>query len=223
MDENKIILTAADDNAICVRDSSFLLSKGASLYADGDYKTATEYYRLAAAMGDDQAVANLGYVYLYGRETEPNLSLAMGYFKIAAGMDNADGAYKLGDIYGSDKWGVKNTELSVYYYRMAAAIIIDGQCDPDNVIECEKLKEYPSLCFALGREMSLQGNMATNLSVSYQFLLLAEKGYEMGIASGMSYYNDCLLGVRELMGNAQYDIVREDYDRIFDYEDDGDK
>ena len=98
MSENKIVLTPADEKAISARDAVFLLNKGAALYAKGDYKTATEYYRLAAAMGDDQAIANLGYVYLYGRATEPNLSIAMGYFKIAAAMDNVDGAYKLGDI-----------------------------------------------------------------------------------------------------------------------------
>ena len=212
MSENKIVLTPADEKAISARDAVFLLNKGAALYAKGDYKTATEYYRLAAAMGDDQAIANLGYVYLYGRATEPNLSIAMGYFKIAAAMDNVDGAYKLGDIYGSDKWGVIDTELSLYYYRMAAALLIDGQCDPDNVIECDSLKGYPSLCFALGREMSLKGKMATNLSVSYQFLKLAEIGYKTALAAGMDYYGGCLAAVEELLNDVQYDMVRDKFD-----------
>ena len=140
------------------------------------------------------------------------MSIAMGYFKIAAAMDNVDGAYKLGDIYGSDKWGVIDTELSLYYYRMAAALLIDGQCDPDNVIECDSLKGYPSLCFALGREMSLKGNMATNLSVSYQFLKLAEIGYKTALAAGMDYYGGCLAAVEELLNDMQYDMVRDKFD-----------
>lgn len=215
MSENKFVLTTADENAISVRDSDFLLNKGADLYAKGDYRTATEYYRLAAVMGDDQAIANLGYVYLYGRAVEPNLSIAMGYFKIAAGRNNIDGAYKLGDIYGSDKWCVKDTEMSLYYYRMAAALLIDGQCDPNNVIECDCLKEYPSLCFALGREMSVQGHVATNLSLSYQFLKLAEAGYKIALLSGIDFYGDCLSAVKELLNDSQYDLIRDKYDNAF--------
>lgn len=124
--ENKITLSAADENAIMARDDVYLLNKGAALYSKGDYKSGAEYYRLAAAMGNAQAVANLGYVYLYGRGIEPNLSVAMAYFKIAAKRNNADGAYKLGDIHSSDKWGVKDTELSVYYYRLAASLLSTG-------------------------------------------------------------------------------------------------
>lgn len=215
--ENKITLSAADENAIMARDDVYLLNKGAALYSKGDYKSGAEYYRLAAAMGNDQAIANLGYVYLYGRGIEPNLSVAMAYFKIAAKRNNADGAYKLGDIHSSDKWCVKDTELSVYYYRLAASLIIDGECDQDEVIYSEKLKSYPSLCFAMGREMSVQGNMATNLGVSYQFLKLAEVGYELELAAGHGFYEGCLAGVKELLSDPQYDVVREEYDGILDF------
>lgn len=100
---------------------------------------------------------------------------------------------------------------------MAADLLIDGQCDPGNVIECDRLKEYPSLCFALGREMSVQGNMATDLGVSYQFLKLAEVGYELELAAGHGFYEGCLAGVKELLSDPQYDVVREEYDGILDF------
>lgn len=86
-------------NAVSLEDSNYINGKGAKLYCGGRYKSAVEYYRLAAAMGNVQATANLGYCYLYGRDIEPNLSLAIAYFKIASVNDNIDAAYKLGDIY----------------------------------------------------------------------------------------------------------------------------
>ena len=159
MSENKIVLTPADEKAISARDAVFLLNKGSALYAKGDYKNAGQPNIIALPRPwVTIRPLPISDMFIYtGRATEPNLSIAMGYFKIAAAMDNVDGAYKLGDIYGSDKWGVIDTELSLYYYRMAAALLIDGQCDPDNVIECDSLKGYPSLCFALGRGNVVEG------------------------------------------------------------------
>ena len=69
-------------------------------------------------MGDMNAVSNLGYCYLYGRDIEQNTSLAIAYFKTAAENGVIDAMYKLGDIYSSDKWNVKDVELSLYYYNM---------------------------------------------------------------------------------------------------------
>ncbi|MGT2715766.1 SEL1-like repeat protein [Streptococcus respiraculi] len=44
---------------------------------------------IAVLLGQDQALANLGYYYLYGRSVLPNLSLAMMYFKMAARSGNS--------------------------------------------------------------------------------------------------------------------------------------
>lgn len=98
-------LTAADMAAISKGDSDYINGKGAKHYSDEEYKLAVEYYHIGASMGNVDSISNLGYCYLYGRDIEQNISLAMAYFKVAADRKSADAAYKLGDIYGSDKWG----------------------------------------------------------------------------------------------------------------------
>ena len=61
MEENKFKLTNADLNALKSGDSNYLNSKGAKLYREENYKEAVEYYRIAAALGNIDAVSNLGY------------------------------------------------------------------------------------------------------------------------------------------------------------------
>lgn len=78
-------------------------------------------------------------------------------------MRNIDAAYKLGDIYSSDKWKLKNTEMSNYYYNMTAKCILDDDFSIENILDNEELRIYPSLCFALGRKMSISGSMSTNI------------------------------------------------------------
>ena len=213
MEKEKVALTAADFNAIEWHDSNYLNSKGAKQYIKEDYKTAVEYYHLAAAMGNPQAISNLGYCYLYGRDIEPNLSLAIAYFKIAARHDVVDAAYKLGDIYSRDKWGVRDRELSNYYYRMAASLIIDEEWEGNQVItKSYELEKYPSLCYALGREMAIGGAMNTDLDSAYQFLRKAETGYRRELMNGAVMYEQSYEGVQALLADAQFDEIRGKYE-----------
>lgn len=215
MNEKILTLTPADMNAVSLEDSNYINGKGAKLYCGGRYKSAVEYYRLAAAMGNVQAIANLGYCYLYGRDIEPNLSLAIAYFKIASVNDNIDAAYKLGDIYGSDKWGLKDVEMSVYYYRMAASFIIGDDWENATIAFCDSLQKYPSLCYALGREFSVKGNLSTDIEISYQFLKHAEKGYRIELANGNKMFEKSYAGVVELINDCQFDEIREKYDELY--------
>lgn len=212
-------LTQTDMVAIREGQKNYLTSKGASLYQDEDYLESVEYYRIAAAMGEIQAVSNLGYCYLYGRDIEANTSLAIAYFTIAANQGNIDAAYKLADIYGSDKWGVKDKELSVYYYNDAGSLLLgDDWGDGTAIVYCRQLQDYPSLCYALARETLPGGLMPTDLYVSYQFLKQAEKGYELALANGDSMYEESYNGVLELLKNSEYDVVRKEIDELFDEE-----
>ena len=139
-------LTATDRTAVDRGDSNYINNKGAALYREGTYAQAVEYYRLAAAMGNIHAVSNLGYCYLYGRDTEPDTQLAIAYFKTAAAGGDVDAAYKLGDIYSRDKWGLKDPEMSVYYYRMAASFIIDTPWENSYIITyCSRLRRTSSV------------------------------------------------------------------------------
>lgn len=206
---NKVVLSATDMECILLGDRIRINDKGACFYYDGDFACAVEYYRLAAAMGDTRAVSNLGYCYLYGRSIEPNLSLAIAYFQIAAKAKDVDAAYKLGDIYGSPKWGVMDKEKSVYYYTVAAETLMDSRwLDPDMVRWAKELQYYPSLCYALGRELSPGGNLCTDLECAYLFLKHAEKGYRTEIQNGAVMYENAYNGVLELLQNPQYNAFK---------------
>lgn len=217
---DNLTLTNTDLRAIELGDAGYINNKGASLYAPETYAKAVEYYRLAAAMGDAHAISNLGYCYLYGRDIEQNTSLAIAYFTLAALREDVDAAYKLGDIYSRDKWVEKDTELSVYYYRMAASRVIrrDWQ-DGFSILYCEALGRYPSLCYALGRELSRGGAMCTDLSCAYQFLKHAEVGYRRELANGAEFYRESYEGVLRLLADEQFNDVREQIDEAFDDED----
>ena len=128
--------------------------------------------------------------------------------------NNVDACYKLGDIYSSDKWGVKDSELSIYYYNKAACILLSDSWD--DLICCEELDEYPSLCFALGRELMPDGLMRTDVEAAYLFLKHAEKGYEKEIRNGADFYAKALSLVKERINNEIFDDIRDEYDSIYD-------
>ena len=225
--EKKFELTATDMIAIRDGANGYLTNKGATLYKEDTFSESVEYYRLAAAMGETHSISNLGYCYLYGRSIEPNTSLAIAYFTIAANQKDVDAAYKLGDIYGSDKWGVKDKELSIYYYSLAAELIIGNDwLRGENIIYQTQLQDFPSLAYAIARETFPGGSMSTNLKTSYQFLKHAEKGYEMALADGDTFYKDVYEGVKKMLKNEEYNIIREEIDKAFenyyDYEEDDD-
>jgi len=220
MNNNIFKLTATDNNAVLIGDSNYINNKGANLYRPGTYKEAVEYYRLGAAMGNVHSISNLGYCYLYGRDIDANLSLALAYFKIAALRKDVDAAYKLGDVYGSDKWGIKDKEMSIYYYRMAASYVLGTEWENGaGVTYCDELQRYPSLCYALGRELSRSGDMYTDIERAYQFLKHAEKGYKIELENGNDMYEKAYNGVVELLNDPQFDEIREQYDVLFDYRD----
>lgn len=216
--ENKYLLSTADFTAIEMQDSGFINDKGAHLYQQENFETSVEYYRLAAAMGNDIAISNLGYCYLYGRSIKQDITLAIAYFKIAAQKNNVDAAYKLGDIYASEKWNIQDKELSIYYYMKAVKTLIgESWIDRDNIVFLDELDLYPSLCFAMGREFSAEGDLLTNLDLAYQFLKHAEIGYEREINNGNIMYSKSLESVKNLLDNDEFVGVKEHYDLLFDF------
>lgn len=211
-------LTATDKKVVEENDSTYLLNKGAELYNKGEYEKAVEYYRLAATMGEEQAVTNLGYCYLYGRGIEANLDLAIAYFTIGANNCNVESLYKLGDIYGSDKWNLKDKELSNYYYKKAVTMLTDRDWEGVSIVYERVLQDFPSLAYAVARETFIDGSMPTNLETSYQFLNHAKLGYEKAIRNGETIYQANYEKVVEMLENSAYDEIREEYDWMFEEE-----
>lgn len=76
----------------------------------------------------------------------------------------------------------------------------------------DDLQEYPSLCFALGRELSLNGFMHTDIESAYQFLRQAEAGYKRKLRNGEEMYQKSYSAVCDLMADSQFDEIRDRFD-----------
>ncbi|MCR1889968.1 sel1 repeat family protein [Ligilactobacillus murinus] len=216
MATDKLRLTATDLTELTTCDDEYLLDKGANLYTLGKYEQAVEYYHLATTLGNAQAMANLGYCYLYGRHIKQNLDLALAYFKVAALKENIDAAYKLGDIYESDKWGIQDDELSEYYYHQAVSFILGTEHEKSELLGCyHKLQQYPSLCLALARKKIKNGISLTDFSEAYQLLKHAEIGYLHELNSGHDMYLKSYERVKHLLADQKFDLIRGKYDKLF--------
>lgn len=200
---NKVTLTKTDYDAIIKNNSGYILNKGANKYDPETYDEAVEYYHLAAAMGEAQAAANLGYCYLYGRSIEQNTSLAIGYFQIAAARGNVDALYKLGNIYSNDKFVEQDTELSLYYYELALEAIDDF---------FDVGMRYPSLYLSMAKEFMPDGALGTNLEKAYDYLETAREGYEIAIDDGAEHYKNALAETIKLLESDTFAKIREAQD-----------
>lgn len=206
-----IVLSDADFVAIRGKDSDFLLNKGADKYKD-NYEEAIEYYRLSAAMGNAQAISNLGYCYLYGRSVETNVSLALAYFTLAGDLGVIDALYKLGNIYSNDDFVDKDEELEKYYYEKAVDALVGSYSD---------YEEYPSLSLAVARETMEDGLFDTDLDRAYYLLKCAERGFKALIDEGEDFYEDHYAETLDLLEDKQFDEeVKDNYNAIYEYEED---
>ena len=206
-----VALSDADFVAIRGKDSDFLLNKGADKYGD-DYEESIEYYRLSAAMGNPQAISNLGYCYLYGRSIEPNVSLALAYFTIAADFGVIDALYKLGNIYSSDEFVDKDEELEKYYYEKAIDALLDSYAD---------YEDYPSLSLAVAKETMEDGLFDTDLDRAYFLLKCAENGFKKYIDNGDDFYEDHYAETLDLLEDKQFDDeIKDNYNQIYENEED---
>lgn len=214
--KNSCMLTPADFAALASKDDGYFNQKGARHYTMLNYTDAVQYYHIAAAMGNCDAISNLGYCYLYGRNMEQNTSLALAYFRIAASHGHIDALYKLGDIYSRDTWVTKDVELSTYYYLKAANFIVDQNwgTNPEVILAYTELQDYPSLCFALGRELLPNGTLFTNVEAAYLFLKHAEQGYQTFITNGQTMYEKSYKHVQELLAQSQFNDFRKKYSDV---------
>lgn len=164
---------------------------GADYYQMGDYEAAIELYRIAAAMGNIQALANLGYCYYYGKACEKNYHFAFAYFKMAAAHKNIDALYKLSTMYEQGKGVEKNRDISDYYLMTAF--------DTLRTIPGEVRLEYPSLLFAVAKKFIALGERNGDLESAYSLLKKAQQGYELLISEGSHYYEKMLLEVNDTL------------------------
>ena len=198
-------LTQTDKQALYNDDAEYFTDKGARAYSREEYREAVEYYRIAATLGETQAIANLGYCYLYGRAIERNIDLAIAYFEIAASMGNIDALYKLGSIFQSDKWGYKDNERAIFYFQNAIFEVLGSkEYDVDDIKNEDFLLNYPSLCLTLGQAHMKDDILQTNLKIAYVFLEKAKEGYEEALANNIKRYEVAYHRTLELLNDPEF-------------------
>ena len=85
-----------------------------------DYAKAFEYYKLAAAQGDNVAINNLGSLYYSGIGTERNLTRAAEFFNQAVEAGNTEAAVNLGFLYLTGSGVSKDNRRAVDLFARAA-------------------------------------------------------------------------------------------------------
>ena len=188
----KSLLTEDDCEAIVEHDHEYLNSKGVTCFGKGDFENARAFYELATTFGDKEAPTNLGYMYLYGKGAQVDYSLALAFFQIGAAKGSVDAHYKLGDMYHHGKGVEQNTDKALEYYQKSLDLLEkENKADP---------ADYPSLFFTLGKEMMPDGIIEENPGRAYDYLLIAEEGYEKQLEQyGATQYRTILETTRKLL------------------------
>ncbi len=207
-------LTPTDLVAIEHGDGAYLTNKGAAAYRREDYDTALPYYRLAAALGDLQAVANLAYCYFYGRGLPADREMGLSLFRAAAARGSVDAIVKLASIYDHGAEGIPaDAERAIYYYSLAESTLRDLRgADP---------VAYPLLFFALGKAVLPDGTLPADLARAYLYLKIASRGFLREVRENITYHQKQLEEVTVLLDSDALDGGREywdDLDRASDLE-----
>ena len=83
----------------------------------------------------------------------------------------------------------------------------------------EKALRYPSLFFAVGRELKSGDMMNKNLTESFEFLKIAEKGYKSAIANGAEMYKESYENVLKLIEDPEFVEAKKDFENKYVSED----
>lgn len=193
------------EKAIDMKDDIELLNLGAHCYREGNYKAAVELYRLSAAMGNEQAMSNLGYCYQYGRSIEKNEELAYYYFKMSTGV--IDSVYNLGKFYEMGIYVEKSSEKADYYYELALKKVQEEEEDD---------LDYPSVFYANARRLIYKDH--EDKAKIFEYLIIAKNGFEYCIDNGESYYEKSLEKVLELLNREEFKELYDNYKKENDEE-----
>lgn len=201
-------LTKADKTAIQNGDSNYLLNKGVHYYHQQDFEVALEYYHLAAAMGNGKAIGNIGNCYMAGEGVPAEADIAFSYYRIAMDLGDVDSFYHMGKIYCDGNGVEKDTELGVYYYESALAELLENETLQDHF-------EHPALFYELALQKLSDGELRSNLSTSYKYLLVANMGYTLALKNGAYYLESDFEKVKDKMTDTVYDDVRSSVKKQF--------
>lgn len=89
-------------------------------YERKEYKRAFEIWEREAERENDQAMANLGLMYLKGEGIPKDMQQAKAWFEKASVYDNASANYNLGLMYHANIGVEENVNIALDYFRRAA-------------------------------------------------------------------------------------------------------
>jgi TPR repeat protein len=94
--------------------------KGNKAYDEGDYETALNYFKKAAAKGHLGAQVDIGWMYEEGLGVKQDDEQAVHWYEKAAKQGSAGGQYNLGWMYENGR-GLKQDDKEAYYWYLLAA------------------------------------------------------------------------------------------------------
>ncbi|MFZ6658429.1 tetratricopeptide repeat protein [Undibacterium sp. TJN19] len=156
-------LTFADD-----------FSDGVSAYEQGDFPTALESFKAAAAKGNADAQFNLGLMYLNAEGVPEDYKQAMSWFQQSADQGNVRAQVNLGRMYAKGKAVVSNHGIAASWFRKAAD---QGYADAQYSLGILYVTGTGvPRDFAKARELFLKAANQSNASGQYQMGLIYLKG-----------------------------------------------
>ena len=197
-------LTATDFLAIQNKEDNYLYNKGNLTHGED----SVEYYRLAAVMGNIEAIKALGTYYLNAFGQEKNIKLASAYFTIAANKGDIEAIHMLGFINGSEYYEINNQERATYYYRKAVGLILKDFTESGVLYE-ENLDKYPLLCLDMAKALLSGEYIEKDLGLSYLFARRSYWGCKKG------NYKNGVQKAEEFMKLKDFDNIRKAYDVRF--------
>lgn len=104
-----------------------LLNLGSIADVEGNYELAEECYQDAIALGEKEALINLGNLYFFGKGREVNYKTAYRYYKIAAVKNVQGGFFYLG-LYAEHGYIGKPDPFNAFNYYEVGAFQDDAHC-----------------------------------------------------------------------------------------------
>ena len=193
--------TRKDWSLINNEESTTINNIGAAYYTKEDYKNAFPYYLVSALMGDDQALSNLGYCFMYGRYVEKNEEIAIALFTMAANRNNPEACYKLATIYRYNK-DYKNNLLARKYIITAF----------NNIYDNYYYSQSPSLCLLAAREKINGDIFEKDLFGAYLLLLIAKDGYSQSLEEGFNPHEKQFNETIQLLEEPIFNECKEKYE-----------
>jgi TPR repeat protein len=90
------------------------------LKEEKDYEKAIALFKEAAELGNVKALHNLGYIYQYREDVEPNFELAAHFYAKAAALGLPDSQNNLAILYKRGLGVQKNKDVAISYFEQAA-------------------------------------------------------------------------------------------------------